>query len=156
MAKILIVEDGETNIRAYTRYLSKHGGHELLTADNTQDAIAVLNEHPDIDFAIIDKNLLDGISLPVIMHIREKIWSSQGERKRPLFVTATDSSHAYEVEGAVACFKKGDLFDNLIDSRRNGVDNCIEVILKEHGIVPVCPTAAAKAESAKIGLGEGG
>ena len=51
--KILLVDDDLRNVFALTKILREHG-MEIINAENGQNALEMLNIHPDIDFVVMD------------------------------------------------------------------------------------------------------
>lgn len=52
--KILVVEDDESWVIAYMRFLKRYGQAEVITAYNLVDAMASVEANPDIDAVIVD------------------------------------------------------------------------------------------------------
>ncbi|MFT8872156.1 MAG: response regulator transcription factor [Sporolactobacillus sp.] len=69
--KILVLED-ERSIRSFIVLNLRHAGFEVFQAERGEDALRLLNEHPDIRLALLDV-MLSGISgFDVCRTIREK------------------------------------------------------------------------------------
>lgn len=60
MARILIIEDNAANLEL-AQYLLEHGGHEVLTANDGRQGVAVARrERPDLIICDLQMPLLDG------------------------------------------------------------------------------------------------
>jgi CheY-like chemotaxis protein len=65
MSKILVIDDEEINREMYAALL-KNFGHEVITADDGQMGIELLELNPDVEVVITDYNMIagyDGLSV---------------------------------------------------------------------------------------------
>ncbi len=71
MAKILIADDDAHIVRVLSMWLGRHG-HQVVTARNGEDALAMLDRAP-VDLIISDMNMpvVDGVG--VVRAVREKV-----------------------------------------------------------------------------------
>ena len=138
MAKILIVDEDENIFVLYHAYLTEDFGHTTLFAVGPDEAINVLKKDKDIDLVILGGNMYVPFKEKfmkqrhgheVANFICNILWPSQGETKRPLFVTA--GHNLYRAEGAAGVFTKNELMKNFSQAREK---NWINRLLRENGI----------------------
>lgn len=79
--KILVAED-DGNIREIVRTLFTSWGHETVTADNTDEALSVLNNQPDIDLVFTDY-LMPGEGGAAVLLVSKRL-----RPKRPVIVAS--------------------------------------------------------------------
>jgi CheY-like chemotaxis protein len=71
-ATILIVDDQEFNRDILMEYL-EGAGYEILVAENGQQALASLREHPEVDLVVLDRMMPDMDGLAVLKEIKRVV-----------------------------------------------------------------------------------
>ena len=71
MAVILIADD-EVRIRRLVADFLKRDGHTMLEASNGEEAIRLIEEHGEIELAILDVMMPEQDGFSVLRHIREQ------------------------------------------------------------------------------------
>ncbi|NBA96633.1 twitching motility response regulator PilH [Pseudomonas sp. R5(2019)] len=112
MARVLIVDDSQTEIYTLTQMLKKHG-HEVLTAENGADGVALAcQEKPDAVLMDIVMPNLNGFQAtrqltkdPQTSHIPVIVITTKGEESDKIWATR---------QGAKAFLTKPFEEDNLI------------------------------------------
>jgi CheY-like chemotaxis protein len=74
LRKILIVEDSALHQKVYDIFLAlyKRQGVELVHAENGQQALERLADHPDVDLVILDINMPVMSGLEFLHHIKKE------------------------------------------------------------------------------------
>lgn len=99
MAKILIVEDDQNNLK-YASMLLEDEGHTTLSAEDGVSALALL-EKEDVDVVVLDVKLpeLDGVG------VMERLKKIRRTKKLPVIVvTAYDEYRCYFSQENVVAF----------------------------------------------------
>ena len=96
MAKILVVDD-EKNIRASLSALFEGAGHQVKTAENAQQALALLAEEGNFDLVLSDYRMAELNGLELLQQIK---------RESPALPVILMTAYA-TVENAVAALKSG-------------------------------------------------
>jgi len=91
MAKILVVDDSILIRRAAQNVLNGTG-HELITANNGQEAIDILRSNPSIDIIFSDVNMpvMNGIEMC------QAISKTPGINRIPIVMLTTESGSGYK------------------------------------------------------------
>ena len=94
--KVLTVDDSKT-MREMVSFTLSQAGFEVLTAEDGNDALKVMNDHP-VDLVITDINMpnLDGIGLV------KAIRANAAYRAIPILMLTTESNAAKKQEGKLA------------------------------------------------------
>jgi two-component system, chemotaxis family, chemotaxis protein CheY len=94
MAKTFLVVDDSASMRQLISFAIKEAGHEVLLAENGNDAIGKLGG-PKIDMVITDLNMpeMDGIELI------KKLRSMPDYKFAPILMLTTESQEAMKQEG---------------------------------------------------------
>lgn len=101
-AALLIADDSPQKIMMLTHFLKqvKWEGH-IFTAETTDDAIALIDEHPDIRFGLIDYYMPTENGPAVIHHLK-----STNPSARIALVSSSDNKSNYDeamAAGAETC-----------------------------------------------------
>lgn len=104
LGKILVVEDELTNQRMVKRRLKRHLDHDVLTADNGQEAIDAVN-NSSIDVVLMDLSLPEVDGWEATRRIRET------DRGDSIFIVAL-TAHAMEGDEEDALEAGCDLFQS--------------------------------------------
>src|SRR5215467_472870 len=96
MAKLLVVDD-EKNIRANLSTLFESAGHQVATAENAQEALALLAQEGGFDLVLSDYRMVEVNGLELLQEIK---------REFPSLPVILMTAYA-TVENAVAALKSG-------------------------------------------------
>ena len=78
--RLLVVEDNPAELLGITELLG-HDDIEVVTADNGEDALAILRQQP-ADCVVLDLKLPDMSGFELLEHMRERRWSGAGAGRR--------------------------------------------------------------------------
>ena len=71
MAKLLVVDD-EKNIRAHLSTLFESAGHQVATAENAQEALALLAQEGGFDLVLSDYRMVEVNGLELLQEIKRE------------------------------------------------------------------------------------